>query len=181
MGGGGGEEAEAAALGAAGRLLGLRGRTARGEANGDGAAAEDDDDDAEEEEETTSLESSLSSDGREDFADALATRTDLRRSARGLRGLRRDREGGITSEGCGLDETATPAASIFLLLERADRKKRRKRKTSLFSGFWFLCLRCREEGSRFSRREERGGKPRGNTGKRRQGKKMLFGNEEAKK
>ena len=62
------------ALEAAARLLGLRGLTARvGGGNGDDDAADAADAD---EEETTSLESSLSSDGTEGFADALARSAD---------------------------------------------------------------------------------------------------------
>ena len=76
MGGGGG--VVDAALEAAARLLGLSGRTARGEANGDDDDDDDDEEEEDEDEETTSLEdSSLSSDGREGFEAALATRKDL--------------------------------------------------------------------------------------------------------
>lgn len=119
MGGGGG--AAEAALEAAARLLGLRGRAARVGGGGNGG---DDDADAEEgEEETTSLESSLSSGGAGGFADAFARRIDMILPARRcLRGFTGDREGATAMKGCGLDETATPAASIFFLKQIERRK-----------------------------------------------------------
>lgn len=123
MGGGGG--AAEAALEAAARLLGLRGRAARvgGGGNGGDDDAEDADADAEGEEETTSLESSLSSGGAGGFADAFARRIDMILPARRcLRGFTGDREGATAMKGCGLDETATPAASIFFLKQIERRK-----------------------------------------------------------
>lgn len=124
MGGEGG--AAEAALEAAARLLGLRGRAARvgGGGNGGDDDAEDADADAEEgEEETTSLESSLSSGGAGGFADAFARRIDMILPARRcLRGFTGDREGATAMKGCGLDETATPAASIFFLKQIERRK-----------------------------------------------------------
>jgi len=122
-------------LEAAARLLGLSGRTARvegggggeeeeEEANGDDDDDDDDDDDAEFFDETMSLDSSLSSEGKEGF-DAALVRTTRCWSTRGLRGPRGDRKGGAAQRGCGLDAAvATPAEASIFFLEKKQIEKR---------------------------------------------------------